>query len=63
MEMQSKFTWTTFKNIFVFLVLALIVIGFGFKDGVVVVSPYTIDGFTVNRVEVTLADKADAVGS
>ena len=28
MEMQSKFNWTTFKNIFVFLVLALIVIGF-----------------------------------
>jgi ribose transport system permease protein len=28
MEMQRKFTWTTFKNIFVFLVLALIVIGF-----------------------------------
>ena len=28
MEMQRSFTWTTFKNIFVFLVLALIVIGF-----------------------------------
>lgn len=28
MEIQRKFTWTTFKNIFVFLVLALIVIGF-----------------------------------
>jgi ribose/xylose/arabinose/galactoside ABC-type transport system permease subunit len=28
MEMQRTFTWTTFKNIFVFLVLALIVIGF-----------------------------------
>ena len=28
MEMQRRFTWTTFKNIFVFLVLALIVIGF-----------------------------------
>ncbi len=26
--MQGTFTWTTFKNIFVFLVLALIVIGF-----------------------------------
>lgn len=28
MQMQRKFTWTTFKNIFVFIVLALIVIGF-----------------------------------
>jgi ribose transport system permease protein len=28
MEIQRRFTWTTFKDIFVFLVLALIVIGF-----------------------------------
>jgi ribose transport system permease protein len=28
MEIQRSFTWTTFKDIFVFLVLALIVIGF-----------------------------------
>jgi ribose transport system permease protein len=28
MHRQRKFTWTTFKNIFVFIVLALIVIGF-----------------------------------
>lgn len=28
MEIQRKFTWTTFKNIYVFIVLALFVIGF-----------------------------------
>ena len=32
MHMQRKFTWTTFKDIFVFLVLALIVIGFSARS-------------------------------
>ena len=32
MQAQGKFTWTTFKNMFVFLVLALIVVGFSARS-------------------------------